>query len=358
MLSILKGGISNRIGETSHKFLRQNRAAFYLTDEIIADKWRIDIGARYETTKGDFSNGNIVETQVYDNPELSPNLANVRFADGTFTRASVDANGLAVSLAALYELNDNSNLYANFSRGYFFPQLRGFTPIATGVTGSDYNPEVILQGEAGLKFGNENLSASVAAYFVSLTDRINIVNSFVNGQLEQVRRDEQNTSTIGLEATWDYRITDGLNLRGTFTFQNHEITKNESENLITGAKENSNEGNELARQPNILGFLGLYYDNSQFDAFLTVNHTGAKFTSDANTIELDAINLMRIGAGYTFDIGENNETFRIGFSVFNLTDSQGITEGNPRAIVEGEGAFFFGRPILPRRVFFTGTMNF
>ena len=68
---------------------------------------------------------------------------------------------------------------------------------------------------------------------------------------------------------------------------------------------------------------------------------------------------MRIGAGYSFNLSdEGNESFRIGFSVFNLLDSQGVTEGNPRALVEGEGEFFFGRPILPRRIFFTGTLNF
>ena len=355
-----EGGINNRIGMTSNKYLRQNRMAFYLTDEIIADRWRIDVGARYERTTGDFNNGNIVSTQVYDNPELSSALANVQYADGSFTRASIDADGFAVSLASLYEMNSTTNLYANFSRGYFFPQFRGFTPIANGVTGRDYEPEVIIQGEGGVKFGNEKVSASVAAYYVALQDRISIVNSFnMDGQLEQVRRDEQNTSTIGLEATFDYAVVDGLNLRGTLTYQQHEITKNESENLLTGETTNANEGNELARQPNLLGFLGLYYDNDKFDAFLTANHTGAKFTSDANTVELDAITILRIGAGYTMNIGDNDETLRLGFNVFNLADSQGITEGNPRALVEeGEGEFFFGRPILPRRIFFTATMNF
>ncbi|MEM9920707.1 MAG: TonB-dependent receptor [Bacteroidota bacterium] len=354
-----QGGIYNRIGQTTNRYLRQNRAAFYITDEIIADRWRFDIGFRYETTSGEFSNGNIVESTIYDTPGLTPELANVRYADGSFVRADVDASGWAVSLAALYELNSSANLYANFSRGYFFPQLRGFAPIATGITGSEYDDETIIQGEAGLKFGNERLSGSIAAYYVALQDRISIVNSFVNGQLEQVRRNEQNTATFGLEATWDYKLINNLNLRGSFTLQSHEITKNVQEDLINGTTVNTNEGNELARQPNLLGFLGLYYDNNQFDAFATVNYTGSKFTSDDNTIELDPISIMRIGAGYSFNLSdEGNESFRIGFSVFNLLDSQGVTEGNPRALVEGEGEFFFGRPILPRRIFFTGTLNF
>lgn len=353
-----QGGIYNRIGQTSNRYLRQNRTAFYLTDEIIANKWRFDVGFRYERTTGDFSNGNIVETQVYDNPELTPELANVRYADGSFVRASIDASSWAVSLAGLYEMSETTNLYANFSRGYFFPQFRGFAPIATGVTGSEYNPETILQGEAGVKFGNQKLSGSLAAYYVTLQDRISIQNSFVNGLLEQVRRNEQNTATIGLEANVDYKLTNDLSLRGSLTYQAHEITKNLSEDLINGTKEEINVGNALARQPNLLGFVGLYYDNDAFDAFATVNYTGAKFASDNNDIELDAISIIRLGAGYTIDLGEGEEALRLGFNVFNLGNSEGITEGNPRALNQTEEGFFFGRPILPRRIFVTGTLNF
>ncbi|MEM1119663.1 MAG: TonB-dependent receptor [Bacteroidota bacterium] len=353
-----QGGIYNRIGQTSNRFLRQNRSAFYLTDEIIADRWRFDVGFRYEKTTGDFNNGGLVETQVYDNPELTDALANVRFADGTFTRASIDASGWAVSLAALYEMSESTNLYANFSRGYFFPQFRGFAPVASGITGRDYKPETLIQGEAGVKFGTQKLSGSAAVYYVTLQDRINTINSFVNGRLEQVRRDEQTTATAGLEANIDYTVSEDFSLRGSFTFQSHEITKNIREDLINGGTERINEGNELARQPNVLGFIGAYYDNSQFDAFATVNFTGAKFASDNNDIELDGINIIRIGAGYTIPLGDNQESLRLGFNVFNLGDSDGVTEGNPRALNQTEEGFFFGRPILPRRIFFTGTLNF
>ena len=51
----------------------------------------------------------------------------------------------------------------------------------------------------------------------------------------------------------------------------------------------------------------------------------------------------------------------IGLSVFNLFDSAGLTEGNPRAGIGGQvddGDFFFGRPILPRRIFSTLTFTF
>ena len=353
-----EGGLYNRIGQTSNRFLSQNRTALYLTDEMVFDRWRFDVGFRWEKTDGVFSNGGIVEEQVYANPELTPELANVQFADGSFTRAGVSASDWAVSLAGLYKLNDAVNLYANFSKGFFFPQIRGFAPIATGVTGSKYDSEQILQFEAGAKYGSGNLSGSIAAYYVGLSDRIKIDQGFSNGVLVDLTRSEQSTSTIGIEATWDYLLVQDLNLRGGLTYQDHEITKNVAEDLVAGGTTTTNEGNELARQPNFLGNLGLFYDNGLFDANLSAVHTGSKFAADNNTIELDAITIMRLGAGYSFELGENNEAMRLGFYVFNLLDDDGVTEGDPRNVGQTEEAFFFGRPILPRRVFATATFNF
>ncbi|WP_298494269.1 TonB-dependent receptor [uncultured Algibacter sp.] len=355
------GGLYNRIGMTSNNFLSQNKTAVYLTDEMVLDKWRFDVGLRIENTQGTFSKGNIVESQVYDDATLTPELANVNFADGSFTRADVSATDWALSAAGLYKLNDKVNLYANFSRGFFFPQIRGFAPIATGVTGSKYDSEKIIQFEVGAKLGTEKLKGSVAAYYVGLSDRIKIDQGFVSGSLVDLTRSEQSTKTIGLEATLDYSLANNLSLRGTATYQDHEISKNVSTDLTTNTSSTTNEGNELARQPNFLGSIGAYYDDGAFDALFSFNHTGSKFAADNNTVELDAITIARIGAGYEFAMGDNDsdDTLRLGFSVFNLFNDEGVTEGDPRNVNQaGDAEFFFGRPILPRRFFLTATFNF
>ncbi|NNK11036.1 MAG: TonB-dependent receptor, partial [Flavobacteriaceae bacterium] len=221
------GGIYNRIGMTSNRFLTQSRTAFYLTDEMVFDRWRFDVGLRIESTNGVFNDGAIEESTVYDNTELSDNLRNVRFANGSFTTAEINATDWALSLAGLYELTDVTNLYANFSRGFFFPQQRGFAP-TPGIRESNYEAETILQGELGAKFGTSNFSGSVAGYFVRLNDRIRIDQAIVNGNLVDQGRSEQSTSTIGLEGTWSYRFTDFFNVNGTVTYQNHEIKTNET----------------------------------------------------------------------------------------------------------------------------------
>ena len=352
-----EGGLYNRIGMTTNRDLSQSKSAIYLTDEMVFDKWRFDVGFRYESTNGTFSNGGFTTEEVYTNPELTSELRNVQFANGSFTRANVSASDWALSLAGLYELNDAVNLYANFSKGFFFPSINGFAPIAQGVPGSDYNSEKIIQYEAGAKLGKGRLSGSLAAYYVKLSDRIKGRGGFVNGVLVDISRVEQNTSTLGFEANWDYRLTDNFSFKGSATYQDHEITKNTDENFETGVIAEQFIGNKLARQPNFLSTVGLYFDDSKFDAVFSLNHAGKKFTSDANTIELDPINIYRLGAGYSLELGEI-ESLRLGFSVYNLFNDAGVTEGDPRAINEVEEEFFFGRPILPRRLFLTATFNF
>jgi len=354
-----QGGLYNRIGQTANNFLSQNRLALYVTDEMILERWRFDVGFRWEHTDGINSRGGIMSETVYADPELTAELSDVQTADGTFLRTEVNANAWALSLAGLYELTETTNLYANFSKGYFFPQLRGFAPVA-GISESPYDAENIIQFEAGAKFGNQKLSGSVAGYYVGLKDRISIRQAIVGGQLIDETRAEQNTRTIGIEATWDYSLAQYLNLRGNATYQNHEITKNTDFDLVNGTSTEANVGNELARQPNLLGGLGLYYDNAALDANFGFNYTGSKFTDDTNNIELEAITIGRLGAGYTFSKEDNNNSVRLGVSVFNLFDSDGITEGNPRAGSAGqtESQFFVGRPILPRRLFVTATFNF
>ncbi|MAX70896.1 MAG: TonB-dependent receptor [Flavobacteriaceae bacterium] len=354
-----QGGLYNRIGMTANNFLEQSRTAFYITDEMVFDKWRFDVGLRIESTKGTFRKGNLVESQVYTDTELTSDLQNVRFTDGTYTTGEIEATDWALSLAGLYELTESTNLYANFSRGFFFPQQRGFAP-TPGIRNTNYDAETIIQGELGAKFGTSKFSGSVAAYYVGLSDRIRIDQAIVNGELVDQGRSEQSTKTLGLEATANYRFTNALSASATLTYQNHEITTNQTEDLVNGGITTINEGNEIGRQPNFLGSFGLNYDNQKLDALFSLNHTGAKFTDDTNNVELDAITIARLGAGYTFETKGNN-SLRVGFSVFNLFDSIGLTEGNPRAGIAGQSAdgdFFYGRPILPRRFFLTTTFNF
>jgi hypothetical protein len=69
--------------------------------------------------------------------------------------------------------------------------------------------------------------------------------------------------------------------------------------------------------------------------------------------------LARLDLGYSCQL-KNDETVRFGIGVFNLFDSEAVTEGNPRAgnTQTNTGDFFVGRVSLPRAVYARIALNF
>lgn len=317
--------------QTSNRYHTLKKNAIYAADEMVFDKLNVDIGFRYENATGFITR----ETGVGSN---------------TFQKGTVETSDFAVAFAALYKLNSSINLYVNASKGYFFPEIRSVKFSSPGVTQS-YETEKIYQGELGAKLRYNKFAGSIAAYYVGLNDRraVDFENDGSGGIVEAIK--VQSTATIGIEATGSYFITDQINLFGNLTFQNHELTEYESDPSLVG--------NWLRRQPQIMGMLGLEYDDTKIDARLTSNFIGKKYANDANTVELDAYNIVRADVGYTFALGDN-QSMRLGVSAFNLLDADGVTEGSPRqgnSQISG-GEFFVGRPILPRRIFVRATFEF
>ena len=319
--------------QTSNRYHESSKIAFFIGDEIKGERFNLDIGFRWEKATGIISS----ETGVGSN---------------TFQKGEVSADDFAVAIAGLYKVSNAMNLYANFSKGYFFPQLRSVSFSSPG-NPQTYETESVLQGEAGVKYGSGSFAATAALFYVGLNDRRNV--DFINDPnnpgnvIEEVKL--QSTRTFGLEATINYTITTGLNLYGNFTFQDHEFTQ------VEGNEEQV--GNELRRQPNVMGMAGISYEGGGFDANLSSNFMGSKFANDGNTVELDGFNIVRLDAGYKFGLGDD-ETLRLGVSVFNLLDADGVTEGSPRQgdAQTGVSDFFVGRPILPRRIFIRAAFDF
>jgi len=298
---------------------------------MVWDKFTLDIGFRYEMADGFIKR----ETGVNSN---------------TFQKGTVEAEDFAIAVAGMYKLNKTVHLYANASKGYFFPEIRSVKFSNPGETQS-YETETIYQAEAGAKFGSEKFAGSVAAYFVNLNDRrsVDFENDGQGGVQELVK--VSSTQTIGIEANGDYYITPQLNVFGNFTYQKHEITEFENNPDIVGKW--------LRRQPRFMAMIGAGYDNDVIDARVSANIIGKKFANDNNSVELEGYNIVRADAGYTLPLG-SDQSLRVGVSVFNLLDTEGITEGSPRqgsAQISG-GSFFVGRPILPRRVFVRATFEF
>ncbi len=347
---VSRNGLLNANGLVGDRERDATRYAFYVADQIERDRWSYDIGFRIERFEGEVTQREIGQASIGDNPFVNDAIENMGARTGGFFRDEVSTTEWAASVSALYKYSEDVNLFGNFSRGYFFPQLNGqsFNPL--GEFGP-YEAEIILMGEFGAKFKWGDFKGYSTLFYTDLSDRQSV--EFVNdGQGGVVNVVEQTSSeAIGVELGGEYTLTDSWSIGGNITWRDHEISESESNPEL--------EGNELRRQPNIIANTSVSYNDGVYDFGLFHNFHGDNFANSSNTVELDSYHLVRVEAGYTLTFKDDQQA-RFSIGVFNLFDSDGITEGSPRQgnAQNGSEAFFVGRPILPRRITARFTYDF
>lgn len=328
------------------------KRAFYIADQIEADRWSFDIGMRVETAtiKNRFELTSTQASTLSANPLPGAPINTLSFGTGGFREGEATDTAWAIAGGALYRLTDDINIYANASRGYFFPQAQGTGgQINTVGDIAVFNEEPIVQGEVGIKYNGSSFRGSAAVFYVGLRDRNTVV--FVGPNLDaQVTPTE--VDTFGIELDGSFSLTDTLNVTGNFTYQDAKFVGGSPAGILD---------QEVNRLPKVLANLGAVYDDDRFDASIFWNHQGRTFQDASNNVPLEAYSIVRAEIGYTFPVDDGDGGLRVSAGVWNLLDSEGLAEGNPRAgLVQNLTAspFFNGRPILPRRFSFRLTYDF
>ena len=324
-----------------------------MADQIESGDWSFDVGARVERLDGDVRQFNTASFQMGNERTVNDLIENVSYTDGSLTAGTVNATEWAFSAGTLYRLNDTTNVFANASRGFFFPQIRSIPFNSDGKLAS-YEGEIIDTVEAGVKFNHDQWDAYAALFFTTLDERRNV--DFENDPNDPGNIIEvvtlQSTRAFGVEASLTYYLNDFWSLHGNITLRDHEFTKAEGNPAVVGRN--------LRRQPTEMANTAVKFRYGNFDAALYHNYHGNNFANDSNTVKLDGYNLVRLEGGYTFEFS-GGQTLRVSAHIFNLSDAQGITEGSPRQGNAQSGApaqFFVGRPILPRRAMLRVTYDF
>lgn len=359
---ISRNGLLNAGGGYVNNRHQAERYAFYIADQMeIGDRFNFDIGARVEHFKGTISRER-TSTTITDatTPNLSGALRDVIWGNDGYLTGGVSTTEWAIAAGALYKLTDDISLYANASRGFFFPEIRSanFVTLPGGTAANaslspgmqSYKGEIIKQVQAGVKVSKPTFSFEAAAFYTSLKNRRQVlfVNAPGGGFQELVNLVA--TESYGVEATLDVRIVDNLSFNGNVTLQKAKYTEFQAN---VGGVPTSNPaiiGKELERQPNVLYNAGLYYDDGALDVSIFTNYTGDNYTASNNAIELKGWHVANFDAGYKIPLGGGS--LRVGVNVFNVFNTDATTEGSPRQDnnqVVG-GAYFVGRPVLPRRV--------
>ncbi len=352
---ISKNGLLNAGAGYVNNEHEVKRTAIYAADQMkIGNRFNFDIGFRYEWFNGDISREK-TSTFITDNttPNLAAALRDVIWGNDTFLTARPKTSTWAVAAGALYKLTDRVSLYLNGSRGYFFPEIRAVTFNALGQPAT-YSPEIIKQVEGGIKVDQRWFNLTAAAFYTKLDNRrqINFVNDGQGGFTEQVNLVA--TRSWGVEATLDLKLMKNLRFNGNLTLQNAKYTVF----MQNGTSNPALVGKDLERQPDILYNAGLYYDDKTFDLSFYTNYTGDNFTASNNAIRLAGWNVFNLDAGVT--VKPFGRSVRLGVNVFNLFDTDAVTEGSPRQDNNQAvgGAYFVGRPVLPRRISARATFKF
>jgi outer membrane receptor protein involved in Fe transport len=345
---VSQNGLLNAGSGYTNQDNRAERYAGYIADQMEAGKFSFDVGFRWEHYNGKTVRENsstfITDTTT---PNLSTALRDVLWGNGTYLRANVHTSSWAAAGGLLYKLSRSVNLYLNASRGYFFPEIRSITFDPLGNPAS-YKPEIIKQVEGGVKFDQGRFNATLAGFYAKLSNRRQIlfVNDGNGGFTDQVNI--VGTRAYGLEGTLSVPLVSHFRFDGNVTLQNAKYTAFDTSPATVG--------NHLERQPSFLYNAGLYYDDGHLDGSIFTNYTGHDYTASNNAIRLGSFNVVNLDAGYKIVL--NRGSIRFGINVFNLLDTDATTEGSPRQDVNQTvgGAYFVGRPVLPRRI--TGRMTF
>ncbi len=343
-----RNGVTGPSVSYTNKRLSSKRTAIYITDQMENEDWAFDIGMRIERAEGTQKSEGNTNAVVSADAGLAPNLQVNKTGNGKFLYGEVSTTEAAFSAAALYKLNDEVNLYGNASKGYFFPQIRSIRFNENGDPQS-YEGEDITLASLGVKYFPDDLYIDASIFMANLDNRRNVdfTNNTSGGIDETVSI--LSTETVGAEIIGRWNISDEFLLDGNITYQDASFSEADANTI----------DKEPSRQPDFTGNLGLTYNNGVVDARIAVSYFGAAFANNSNTVELDSHSIVRLDAGYTWELA-NNQQIRLGLGVFNLFDSDGITEGSPRqgnSQVSG-ASFFVGRPILPRRVSLTARYDF
>lgn len=341
---VTRNGLLDAGLQYTNNYAEAKRYAVYGADQTSVGRWEFDVGVRVETLDGHVRREGAAPVVTDTTPNLSPLLSTVLWGNKTYLDGRVSTTGWAAAGSILYKATDSLSLFVDASRGFFMPQLNSVQINATGV--QTYRPEIIKQVEGGLRYANGPLSGSLAAFYTTLGNRQNVqlLNGPPGGGIVEVVN-QVATRAYGFEGDVRFRIMPGLSVEGNVTYDHDRYTQYTPVAACTNCV-----GNQLVRQPEWMATAGLYYSRYGFDAALVDDFTGRTYTSDLNNIALPAFHIIRVNAGYTFQNVARGQ-LRIGFDVYNLLDSQAVTEGSPRlGTLQNAGqAFFVGRTVLPRR---------
>lgn len=318
----------------------QTTNALYAADEFqITPKLRVDGGLRWEnmSTSGSVGLKQTVNQGTYATSAMV-------IGNGQYAHYNVSFSKLAWTLGANYQFADRFGAFARYTFSNRLPSLGNF------VTSAAATPiiQTMNLGEAGLKFA----APKVQVYATAFWTKYNNV-SFTNTVFDPVTSAASqqtlyaNTRTLGLELEGKWQPLRWFDISATATLEDPRY-KNFIYTDATKTTYNF-DGHQLIRVPKVsfrvVPGVNLLDDRLRLQA--AVEYEGKRFVDTANTVVLPAYTAVNLSAQFA----ATKQLTLYGY-VDNVTNSLGLTEGNPRAgevaSTDAGANAFVARPLLGR----------
>jgi outer membrane receptor protein involved in Fe transport len=337
---------------------RSTTHALYLSDEWQAsERLRIDAGVRWEevSTQG--------WTEIRKSPAPgAPALTPLLTGSDRYVNYDRTFDKVGWTVGANWQFDAYSGVFARWTSAFRLPNLSSFItrysactqPVAQDCVTLDTATQPVTQtmdlAEVGYKFSNETFDLFATAFYTKY-DNVGFTNNvFAIGAPPRQEQGMASTRTVGLELEGIWTPADWFDLQLTATVQDPEYKDLRYTEVVNNAPVLRDfVGNQLIRVPKqslrvVPGF-NLFDNKLRLQA--AYEHQGERFVDTANSVRLPSY--YAINASARYELTPELSLFLYGD---NLTNSLGLTEGNPRAgeLQSGDAGAntFLARPLLGR----------
>ncbi len=335
-----------RYGSTylNYDFSTSLNAFFINADWEATEKLTIDAGFRLDTGKIEG------ETERTASNDLGGDTAaddNVTFGTGVWDNWDYDYTDWSASIGVNYAFNNQNAVFGRISRGFRAPDDNNLV-FSNGYisNGEEIDRETVWQGEVGYKYFGRTIGLFASGFYSSFQN-LPFTSVLGDGSNTTVYADSE-TFGLELESRINYKQF-GLNINGTF--QSAQYKSFEGIDPDSGASFN-NTDNKIKRIPEMYFGITPHYTfilneekGSQLKWLYTWRFVGDRYADPANTNELPAYHEFNSSVLY-----DMNEKLNFTFTVNNIFNGAGLTEGNPRedGLTGSTSSFKQARPILGR----------
>ncbi|MEY2113930.1 MULTISPECIES: TonB-dependent receptor [Rhodanobacter] len=317
--------------------------AFYLSDEWQAtDALRIDGGVRWErvNTKGWVERKQTVNLGTLATSQVQTGTGQTASYDHSFSKPGW-------TLGVNWQFSERSGVFARWTSAFRLPNLSSY------ITNATATPiiQTMKLGEVGYKYSDRQFDLYATAFYTKY-DNVGF-NNYVfnpNNNTSVAQQGYASTKTKGLELEGTWFPTRWFDVQLTATWQDPQYEGlRYTDKGSTGPILRDYTGNQLIRVPKLSYRVvpGVNLLDGQLRLQLSYEHEGERFVDTANSVRLPSYDVL--GASARYDV---SPAFSVYLYADNLTNSLGLTEGNPRAgelqSADAGANTFIARPLLGR----------